>query len=49
MEVWVNAEPALAGPDYIHFTIKGTKKVAELLHKSIEDDYLNWKKTNEKK
>ena len=47
MEVWVNADPPLAGPDYVHFTIRGTKKVAELLHKSIADDYAKWKEKND--
>lgn len=47
MEVWVNADPPLAGSDYVHFTPKGAKKVAELLHKALTDEYSNWKK-NEK-
>lgn len=43
MEVWVNAEPPLAGKDYVHFTPKGAKKVAELLHKAFSDEYEKWK------
>jgi lysophospholipase L1-like esterase len=43
MEVWVNAEPPLAGKDYVHFTPKGARKVAELLHKAIRDEYQKWK------
>lgn len=39
MPSWVAADPPLAGPDYIHFTPKGARKVAELFYKSLREDY----------
>jgi lysophospholipase L1-like esterase len=39
MPSWVAANPPLAGPDYIHFTPKGARKVAELFYKSLREDY----------
>jgi lysophospholipase L1-like esterase len=41
MKTWVNADPPLAAPDYIHFSPKGARTVAELLMKSIEKEYKN--------
>lgn len=43
MPLWVNAEPSLAAPDYIHFSQKGAQKMAELVYKAIEDDYKEYK------
>lgn len=37
MSAWVNSDPPLAGPDYIHFTPKGARRVAELLVKALLD------------
>jgi lysophospholipase L1-like esterase len=39
MPSWVAADPPLAGPDYIHFTPRGARKVAELFYKSLSEDY----------
>ena len=39
MPSWVASDPPLAGPDYIHFTPKGARKVAELFYKTLRDDY----------
>lgn len=39
MPSWVSANPPLAGPDYIHFTPKGARKVAELFYMSLREDY----------
>ena len=36
---WVEAKPALAGKDYVHFTPKGAKLIAEKFLKSFMDDY----------
>lgn len=32
---WVKASPPLAGPDYIHFTPLGAKKIAQLLYDTL--------------
>ena len=32
---WVNNKPALATPDYVHFTPKGSDKIAELLFETL--------------
>lgn len=39
MPSWVAADPPLAGPDYVHFTPRGARRVAELFYKSLMDDY----------
>lgn len=44
MVEWVNAEPALAGSDYIHFTPKGAKKIAEEFNKKLMEMYDKYKR-----
>ncbi|MDR0683148.1 MAG: GDSL-type esterase/lipase family protein, partial [Dysgonamonadaceae bacterium] len=46
---WVKNNPPLAAPDYIHFSIKGTEKIADLFYESlmIYYDYYNFKKDKE--
>jgi lysophospholipase L1-like esterase len=39
---WVSHDPPYAGPDYTHFTPLGARKIAELLYKSIQQDYDSW-------
>lgn len=39
---WVDSEPALAAKDYVHFTIAGSKLVAEWLTQALEKAYLEW-------
>lgn len=43
MVSWVNNDPPYAGPDYVHFTPAGARKMGELLFKAIYDEYLAWK------
>lgn len=38
MEAWVSADPPLAGSDYVHFTPKGARRVAELFMKALTDE-----------
>lgn len=38
MQAWVEADPPLAGSDYVHFTPKGARKVAELFTKALLDE-----------
>lgn len=37
MAAWVNADPPLAATDYVHFTPKGARRVAELLVQALYD------------
>jgi len=39
MASWVSTDPPLAGPDYIHFTPKGAKRIAELFFKALDKDF----------
>lgn len=48
MQAWVEAEPALAGPDYVHFTSGGAKRIAQLLNKAIMDRYAAFEAAVEK-
>jgi len=43
MQSWVEADPPLAGSDYVHFTGRGARKVAELFHKALWQDFEAWK------
>ncbi|GHT08081.1 hypothetical protein FACS189426_02850 [Bacteroidia bacterium] len=36
---WVNNKPALAAPDYIHFTPRGAEKIAEMFYMSLMNYY----------
>jgi len=38
MQAWVEADPPLAGSDYVHFTPKGARKVAEFFTKALLDE-----------
>ena len=39
MIAWVNHQPPLAGPDYIHFTTRGANRIASILWKAIKMNY----------
>ncbi len=39
MPGWVSAEPALAAPDYVHFTRQGSIRIAELFYDALMKDY----------
>lgn len=45
---WVSARPALAGSDYVHFTLAGSKKVGEMFCNAffLYYDYYHWRKKN---
>jgi len=49
MPKWVNAEPSLAASDYIHFSPKGAKKIAELFNEKLFEMYNKYKYPNQKK
>ncbi len=46
MPKWVNAEPKLAAKDYIHFTPKGAKKIAEEFYSKLIGLYDEYKYPN---
>ncbi len=46
MPSWVNASPALAAKDYIHFSPTGARKIAVLLYDAMMKDYNNKKQIN---
>ncbi|HET6243281.1 MAG: hypothetical protein H0V01_01825 [Bacteroidetes bacterium] len=43
MPLWVDAEPALAAKDYIHFSTKGASKIAGMFYETFSNDYKKWK------
>lgn len=47
MLAWVKERPALAAPDYIHFTPKGADKIAELFYEAF-NNYYEYYKLNKK-
>ena len=42
MPAWVDSEPALAGPDHVHFTPLGAKRVGTLLDRAFLACYSEW-------
>ena len=49
MPSWVEADPALAGTDYTHFTPRGARIISEFFYKAliIEYESYNQKRANE--
>ena len=43
MPKWAEENPPLASKDYIHFTSKGARKIAELFYSSLKEDYNAYK------
>ena len=43
MPAWVASEPPLAGPDHIHFTPRGARKVGEWLDRAFWAEFRRWK------
>ena len=48
MVQWVTSRPPLAGPDHIHFTIAGAKKVGDMFSDAffLYYEYYRWRKKN---
>ena len=44
MPAWVESDPPLAGPDHVHFTPLGAKRVGTLLDRSFLACYGEWKR-----
>ena len=47
---WVQARPALAGSDYVHFTLAGSQRVGEMFCDALflYYDYYRWRKENDR-
>lgn len=48
MPTWVNADPPLAVQDYIHFSPRGARIVAELFYDALYESYYHYRKAQEK-
>lgn len=42
MPSWVNANPQLAGPDYVHFTPKGSSLISNMFYNALILEYNNY-------
>lgn len=42
MKSWVNADPALAGADHVHFTNKGAKEIGKLFDQALMEQQKLW-------
>ena len=42
MKSWVNADPALAGADHVHFTNKGAKEIGKLFDQALMEQHKLW-------
>jgi lysophospholipase L1-like esterase len=42
MHAWTTTSPPLAGPDHIHFTPAGARKVGKLLLQSLDAEWHAW-------
>jgi len=47
MPGWVNAEPELARPDYIHFSARGARLIANMFYNALLLEYNNYLKKTE--
>lgn len=48
MAKWVHSSPALAGPDYVHFTTQGSRRIGEIFCESLMlyYEYYKWRLGN---
>ena len=42
MPGWVNAEPALAQPDYVHFSTTGSRLIGNMFYNALIYEYNNY-------
>lgn len=42
MPSWVNANPELARPDYVHFSLRGARLVANMIYNALIFEYTNY-------
>ena len=47
MPSWVNAEPELARPDYVHFSTRGARLISNMFYNALLVEYNNYKETTE--
>ncbi|MFW5822695.1 MAG: hypothetical protein ACOCU7_04840 [Tangfeifania sp.] len=48
MPSWVNAEPELARPDYVHFSNRGARLIANMFYNALVFEYNNFLEQNRK-
>ena len=48
MPSWVNADPSLARPDYVHFSAKGARLIANMFYNALIFEYTNYLTEQEK-
>lgn len=48
MPSWVNADPSLARPDYVHFSAKGARLIANMFYNALIYEYNNYLTGKEK-
>ena len=50
MVQWVKARPALAGSDYVHFTLAGSRKIGDMFCDALllYYDYYRFRKKNDR-
>jgi len=46
MPSWVNAEPELARPDYVHFSNRGARLIANMFYNALIIEYNNFLNEN---
>ena len=42
MPSWVNADPELARPDYVHFSTRGARLIANMFYNALIFEYNNY-------
>jgi lysophospholipase L1-like esterase len=47
MPSWVNANPQLAGPDYVHFTPKGSSLISNMFYNALILEYNNFQSNSQ--
>ena len=47
MPSWVNAEPELARPDYVHFSTRGARLISNMFYNALLVEYINYKEVAE--
>ena len=45
MPSWVNAEPELARPDYVHFSTRGARLISNMFYSALLFEYNNYEES----
>ena len=49
MPGWVNADPPLASPDFVHFNHRGARQIAEMFYNALIYEYHRWQMLTQSK